>query len=53
MMFIDEWVDAEILRIKKFRDQYLENSKAHPEQNWPVDMNAGEWDEQYRLYIEE
>ena len=56
MQTLEKWVSEEKLRIERFAVYYLEQAKAaegtmgEEAQNWPLDQNAGEWDEQYMMF---
>jgi hypothetical protein len=53
LMTLDDWVEAEIQRVEKFRQWWMINHVNAKEKDiWPMEMPAGEWDEQYRCYGE-
>lgn len=50
-MLLSEWLESEFQRLKRFQTYYLQERKYEPDL-FPIKMNEGEWDEQYRAYDE-
>lgn len=48
-MKLSEYVKIEIEHLKEFEQDWKIKNKENPDV-WPNDMNAGEWDEQYRFW---
>ena len=48
-MTLDEYIEYEKNNIDKFKQTWLEGQKKNPDQ-YPAEMEAGEWDEQLRAF---
>ena len=46
---ISVWCEHEQLRIERFRAWWLAQNGKRPN-DFPLDMNPGEWDEQYLMW---
>jgi hypothetical protein len=46
-MTLEKWADEERKRLVDFVMMWVENAKDSPDE-YPMEMSAGEWDEQYR-----
>lgn len=51
-MNIDEFVEQEHNRIEDFKAYWLYEA-SHNSEEFPMDLEAGEWDEQLTLYSED
>jgi hypothetical protein len=47
-MTIKEWEQTEIANVIRFVDKWIENNARDPD-NFPLDVEPGEWDEQYNI----
>ena len=48
-MYVGDWVECGKEELDEFFTWYMEMHEQDPEQ-FPVTMNAGEWDEQFRVW---
>lgn len=48
-MDFNQWVQDEHSNLETFAIYWAENNRSNPEM-FPLEMPAGEWDEQYRLW---
>jgi hypothetical protein len=48
---IEQFIREEVVRLANFRDMWNAGRRSDPEV-WPEKMPPGEWDEQYRGFIE-
>lgn len=46
-MTLDQFIKEQHKELERFAKNWIEQNKIEPE-NWPMEMNAGEWDEQLR-----
>jgi hypothetical protein len=49
MMRLNEWCGVEQVRIARFQLWWLDKHDIDPD-NFPLDMEPGEWDEQYHIW---
>lgn len=48
-MNIEKWIEEERVLLAKFHVWWAAEHKVRPDA-YPMDLSAGEWDEQYRLW---
>lgn len=46
-MTLQEWIDEQKAALERFASMWERNADTDPA-HWPVDMERGEWDEQFR-----
>lgn len=49
-MTLDEFVESELRNIAAFRRFWI-NSRKNNAEHFPLEMEAGEWDEQFHMWI--
>lgn len=52
-MTLLQWVEEERIRLAKFEKWWAENRAAFGSDLYPANMDAGEWDEQFRAWSDE
>lgn len=53
VMTLDDWLDEERRRLVQFEQYWRDRARLKEnEKMFPMNMAAGEWDEQYRAYTE-
>ena len=50
-MSLDDWLDEERRRLERFEIMWRRETKKAPA-FYPIEMEPGEWDEQYRAFEE-
>jgi hypothetical protein len=50
MITLEEYVADEIARIQRFKDHWSKSNEDHGPDVWPMEMGAGDWDEQLRFF---
>lgn len=46
---IDEFVEIEIIRLKSFKEDWLKRAKSND--RYPLNLDIGEWTQQYNVYL--
>lgn len=49
-MSLDEWIEFEEQRMRRFKAWYLTQQETNPTEQWPLTANPGDWDEQYQMF---
>jgi hypothetical protein len=49
-MSLDEFVSEEKKRLERFAKHYMERAKAGDPQEWPLEMESGDWDCQLQCF---
>lgn len=52
-MTLDEFVEEETKRARRFADYWRAEQKRGGKDNWPDEMPPGEWDQQYMAWMDD